>query len=162
LKVRGSRNVLSGCSLLLLVACSVSGGSASDLGSDALEIEWAPNGTTTAFANLSSSGTSLQLNLTGASMETVEIDGSAANPSMINLAGTPTIVANPISLTGGFAIGHDIAQTADTYNTFNDFLAALSQQITSTSPVLNVVAIGQYTSLSNQFSANGIMVLINN
>jgi uncharacterized protein involved in outer membrane biogenesis len=159
--MRGSRSVLLGCSLLLLVACSVSGGSASDLGSDALEIEWA-NGTTTAFANLSSSSTSLQLNLTGASTETIEIDGSADNPNTINLAGTPTIIANPVSLTGGFVIGHNVAQTADTYNTFNDFLAALSQQITSTSSVLDVEAMGQYTSLSNQFSANGIMVLINN
>lgn len=160
--MRDFRNVLLGVGLLMLAGCSVSGGSADDLGTDTLEVEWAPNGTTGAFTNLSASSTSLQPNLGGATTETVEIGGDAANPTTLTLAGTPSIVANTIFLTGGFVIGHNLSQTDETYNTFTDFMTALSQQITPSSPVLDVEAMGQYLSASNQFSANAITVLIQN
>lgn len=165
--MRGALIVSSTCGLLSLAACGDGGEDPStDVGSDALSVEWSPNGSASAFSNLSSSSTSLQINLTGAAAEhSVEVgSNSDSNPTTVDLTtqqGTPSIVAGGIPISGGFVISHNVKGTDETFDTFTDFVSALSKDITPTATVADLGATGQYDSASNTFTASSIAVLLN-
>jgi hypothetical protein len=166
---RGLPLVLSVCSLLWLAACSDDDDPATVLGSDALAVDWAPQGSVSAFTNLNAKSTSLQLNLAGVTEEhSVQVGAnsdSGADPTTIDLvtqSGTPTIQGPPILITQqAFMISHGIRATDETYDTFSQLVTALSKEITSTSPVVDIAATGVYDSKSNTFTANAMAVLIN-
>ena len=159
-------SLLVGGSVVSLSACSDSDDPTA-VGADALELEWGTNGSATAIGKVSSSSTVLNLSLTGATQETVEVGAntdSDADPTTINLStrsGSPSIVAGTFVTTEAFVISHAVADNDETYDTFTEFVGALSKELTATTSVVDVAAMGSYDSKSNIFTANAMAVLIN-
>lgn len=167
-----ARVALCGFTLVLLTACGGEGGSGGisnpNLGADALQVSYVNPGSISAFTGLSPSSTSLQLNSTAVAAEhSVEVGaasssgGPRSSVDLTTLQNALQIVADPSPQSGGFAIGH-ASNRDETFNTFTDFVSALSAELKSGTAVVNVVATGSYDSSSTTFSAKTLAVLLNN
>ena len=59
---------------------------------------------------------------------------------------------------GSVALGH--AGQTDNFNSFADFVTALSKDLDGTTAVVDVAATGQYDSVKNTFTATRIAILL--
>ncbi len=161
--LRSLRGLLTACSLVLITAC---GGDddLSSLGNDTLAVEWSPTGSTTAFSDLSSSSTSLKLNLTFPSTEhSVQVNANSDEPTLVDLntqSGTPSIEQSVFPLGESYVISHSTTDREESFDTFKQFIAALSTELKPTSAVLDIAGTGDYESASNTFRAHSLAVLI--
>ena len=126
----------------------------------ALVVDWAQNGSATAFMGLTATSTSLQLNLTG----TGQLHFIQTGPDTLDLttlATPPTITADATATNEVFAIGHRGMFKTENFNTFAAFVTALAADLTPATTVEGLAATGQYDSAANTFTATGLAVLIN-
>lgn len=126
----------------------------------ALVIDWAHGGSSTAFTGLTNMSTSLKLDLTGSD----KLHFVAVGPDVVDLttlAAGPTIVSDTMAAGQVFAIGHHGKYQTESFNTFAAFVTALAADLTPTARVVDLAATGQYDSTGNTFTANRIAVLIN-
>lgn len=132
-----------------------------------LAVSWGNMGTgsATAFTGLTTTSTSLQLNLTGVGgLHFVKI-----GPELLDLTTLktgPSIVPDTATQNVVFAIGHAGKLKAENFNTFAAFITQLATELstTTTTPptVADVVAIGQYDSTTNTLTAQAAAVLLSN
>jgi hypothetical protein len=128
---------------------------------DDLVVTWAGTGSTTALAGLTPGSTALTLSLTNVGPEHV-IDIGPQQLDITTLAAPPSIVPNSTTMTGLFAIGHAGKFNTDNYNSFANFVTALSTDLNGTTTVIDIAASGEYDSATNTFTATRIAVLLNN
>jgi hypothetical protein len=122
-------------------------------------------GSATAFTGLTTTSTSLQLNLAGVGgLHFVKI-----GPELLDLTTLktgPSIVPDTATQNVVFAIGHAGTEKAESFNTFAAFITQLATELstTTTTPptVDDVVAVGQYDSATNTLTAEGAAVLLSN
>ena len=126
----------------------------------ALVVDWAQNGSATAFMGLTATSTSLQLNLTGAG-QLHFIQTGPDTLDLTTLATPPTITADATATDEVFAIGHRGMFKTENFNTFAAFVTALAADLTPATTVEGLAATGQYDSAANTFTATGLAVLIN-
>jgi hypothetical protein len=127
---------------------------------EALVVDWAQKGSTTAFMGLTATSTTLQLDLTGVD----ELHFIQVGPETIDLttlATPPTIMADANATNEIFAIGHRGKYKTENFNTFASFIAALTADLTPTATVVDLAATGQYDSTANMFTVTRLAVLIN-
>lgn len=165
-----ARVALCSCTLVLLAACGGDGGGGSgisnpDLGADALKVSYANPGSISAFTGLSSSSTSLQLNFADVAAEhSVQVGAVSSNGGLTSSVDLTTlqnalqIVPDASPQSGGFVIGH-ASNRDETFNTFTDFVGALSSE---SAAVVHVMATGSYDSSSTTFTAKTLAILLNN
>jgi hypothetical protein len=127
---------------------------------EALLIDWAQKGSATAFAGLTATSTSLQLDLTGVDkVHFIQIGPEQID--LTSLATPPTIAPDMTATNEVFTIGHRGKYKTENFNTFAAFVTALVADLTPTATVADLAATGQYDSTANTFTANRIAVLIN-
>jgi hypothetical protein len=126
---------------------------------EALLVDWAQRGSSTAFTGLTAASTSLRLDLTGVDkLHFIQIGPEQLD--LTTLSSAPTIV--PDTASGDvFTIGHRGKYKTENFNTFADFVSVLSTDLTPTATVVDLAASGQFDSTSNTFTATRIAVLIN-
>jgi hypothetical protein len=132
-----------------------------------LAVSWGTMGTgsATAFTGLTTTSTSLQLNLTGVGgVHFVKI-----GPELLDLTTLktgPGIVPDTTTTNVVFAIGHAGKLKAESFNTFAAFITQLATELsttTATPPTVDdVVAVGQYDSTTNTLTAQAAAVLLSN
>jgi len=157
--------------LLALTACGDSGDDdsqvQSELGSDALSIQWPPAGSATAFTNFSSDSTSLQINITGVSPDSgVQVNAnqdsdSSTDAALTPLTGSPSIVGGTAADNQSYVITHTASDTEQDFGDFTSFLSALATDIKPTSVVIGVAGTGTFDASSSTFTANAVSVEIN-
>ena len=126
----------------------------------ALLIDWAQKGSTTAFPGLMATSTSLQLDLTGVGkLHLIQVGPQQVD--LTTLATPPAIAPDTTAANEVFTIGHRGKYKVENFNTFAAFVAALVADLTPTATVVDLAATGQYDSAANTFTANRIAVLIN-
>ncbi|HEY6925249.1 MAG TPA: hypothetical protein VI653_17370 [Steroidobacteraceae bacterium] len=167
---RAVRTALYACVLALLTACGGDDGSDqsdADLGSDSLQAEYIAPGSKAAFTGLTSSSNALQLSLTGlAEDHSIEIGGASTDGGPTNTVDLMTlksplqIVPDPSLQSGGLMISHS-SKEDETFDTFTDFVSALSSDMTPTATVSDVAGTGSYDSSSTTFTAKTLAILIN-
>jgi hypothetical protein len=127
---------------------------------EALLIDWAQKGSTTAFTGLTATSTSLQLDLAGVDkLHFIQIGPETLD--LTTLATPPTITADATATNEVFAIGHRGKYKTENFNTFAAFVTALAADLTPTATVVDLAATGQYDSTANTFTATRLAVLIN-
>jgi len=126
----------------------------------ALVVDWAQRGSTTAFTGLTATSTSLQLDLTGVDkLHFIQIGPQTID--LTTLATPPVITADATATNEVFAIGHRGKYKTENFNTFASFIAALAADMTPTATVVALAATGQYDSTANTFTVTRLAVLIN-
>ena len=124
-----------------------------------LVIDWGDAGTTVPFKMIDAMH--LDLDITNANIgqrHRIEVQPTAID--LKTLAADPSIV--PVA-TGNtlYAIGHRVTHSIDNFNGFADFEAKLATALNGTVTALGLSADGQYDSKSNTFTAQHIVVLLN-
>jgi hypothetical protein len=127
---------------------------------EALIVDYAQRGSSTAFTGLTASSTSLQLDLTG-SGQLHFIQAGPETVDLTKLATAPTITADIMASDEVFTIAHHGKYKNENFNTFAAFVTALAADLTPTATVVDVAATGKYDNTANTFTANRIAVLIN-
>jgi hypothetical protein len=126
----------------------------------ALVVDWAQRGSTTAFTGLTATSTSLQLDLAGVEkLHFIQIGPQTID--LTTLATPPTITADATATNEVFAIGHRGKYKTENFNTFASFITALAADMTPTATVVALAATGQYDSTANTFTVTRLAVLIN-
>ena len=158
------------CAFVLLSACGGDDGdtSDSDIGPDALQVAYADPGSRTAFTGLSASSSSLQMSFAGVAEEhSVEVganstaDGDATSSvDLTTLQNAFQIVPDASPQSGGFIISHT-TKDDETFDTFTDFMSALSTDMTPPAMVADVAATGSYDSSSTTFTAKTLAIMLN-
>jgi len=127
-----------------------------------LVVDWGRAGSTTALTGLTATSTSLSLNLANVGREHY-IQVGPQQLDLTTLASPPTLAADPAAMNGLFAIGHaGIRLRTENFNSFADFVTALSKDLTGTTAVIDVTASGQYDSAKDTFTATRVAVLLSN
>ena len=125
-----------------------------------LVVDWGRAGSTTALAGLTATSTSLSLNLANVGHEHfVQIGPQQLD--LTTLASAPTLVPDPTTLNGLFAIAHaGIRLRTENFNRFADFVTALTQDLNGTTAVIDVAATGQYDTAKDTFVSSRIAILL--
>jgi hypothetical protein len=127
---------------------------------EALIVDWAQKGSTTAFTGLTATSTTLTLDLAGVDkLHFIQIGPQTID--LTTLATPPTLMADATAMNQIFAIGHRGKFKTENFNTFASFVAALSADLTPTATVVDLAATGQYDSMANTFNVTRLAVLIN-
>jgi hypothetical protein len=127
-----------------------------------LVVDWGRAGSTTALTGLTATSTSLSLNLANVGREHY-IQVGPQQLDLTTLASPPTLAPDPAAMNGLFAIGHaGIRLRTENFNSFADFVTALSKDLTGTTAVIDVTASGQYDSAKDTFTATRVAVLLSN
>jgi hypothetical protein len=127
---------------------------------EALVVDWAQKGSATAFAGLTATSTTLQLDLTGVDkLHFIQVGPETID--LTTLATPPVIMADATATNEIFAIGHRGKYKTENFNTFASFITALSADLTPTATVVDLAATGQYDSTANTFTVTRLAVLIN-
>jgi hypothetical protein len=127
---------------------------------EALVVDWAQKGSTTAFTGLTATSTTLQLDLTGVDkLHFIQVGPETVD--LTTLATPPVIMADATAMNEIFAIGHRGKYKTENFNTFASFITALSADLTPTATVVDLAATGQYDSTANTFTVTRLAVLIN-
>jgi hypothetical protein len=127
---------------------------------EALVVDWAQKGSTTAFPGLTATSTTLALDLTGVDkLHFIQIGPETLD--LTTLATPPTIMADATATNEIFAIGHRGKYKTENFNTFASFITALSADLTPAATVVDLAATGQYDSTANTFTVTRLAVLIN-
>jgi hypothetical protein len=125
-----------------------------------LLVQWASPGVTAPFATLTGSELLIsQATLQSSSREVIRIASAALNPAALStgLQIVPdTSFANP-----QYAIGHLKSRTIDSFSTFSDFVTALTTELNGTNEALQVFADGPYNATTGVFSADQMIVGVN-
>ncbi len=80
------------------------------------------------------------------------------NPSTLS-AGLELLPDTTGTAQQSFAIAHVQSHTIDNFSTFNDFVTALTTDLNGTTAVLQVMALGSYS--SGSLTADHVIVLLN-
>lgn len=125
-----------------------------------LAIGWTRSGSTTAFPNLSTASTALNLDLTGVGLvHFLQIGPERVN--LLSLPAAPQIIPDTGALVTLYAIGHTRSRSIDNYWAFSDFITALAADMNGTTAVLGIAAGGRYDAVANTFSAHHLAVVLN-
>ncbi len=125
-----------------------------------LNVRWATPGVTSPFATLTSSELLISAAmLQSSAQDTVRIASVVLNPS--SLSGGLQIVPNTAATNPQFAIAHRMSWTVDSFNTFSDFVTALTTELNGTNEALQVIADGPYDATTGVLSANQAVVVTN-
>ena len=126
-----------------------------------LTIGWGSAGTTSPFASFG--GASLVPDLTNPAIgarHTLTV--GAETIDLKSLGANPTIQPDPASPAVIYAIAHAATGRVDDYDTYADFVSALSGEIAAAPPVLALAAEGTYAAATRTFTATAITVSIEN
>jgi hypothetical protein len=125
-----------------------------------LVVDWSGAGSTTALTGLTATSTSLSLSLTNVGREHfVQIGPQQLD--LTTLASPPTLAPDPTAMNGLFAIAHaGIRLRTENFNSFADFVTALTQDLNGTTAVIDLAASGQYDSAKDTFTATRIAILL--
>ncbi len=125
-----------------------------------LVVDWGRAGSMTALAGLTATSTSLSLNLANVGHEHF-VQIGPQQWDLTTLASPPTLVPDPTTLNGLFAIAHGgIRLRTENFNRFADFVAALAQDLNGTTTVIDVAATGQYDTAKDTFVSSRIAILL--
>jgi hypothetical protein len=125
---------------------------------DYLNVSWGWSGATTAVTGLTSSSTSLTLNLANVGWEH-DVRIGPESIDLTKLASPPTIVA---STTGAlnFTIGHAGRFKAENFSSFASFVTQLSSELTGGVGVIQLSVAGNYNGATNTFTATALTILL--
>jgi hypothetical protein len=125
---------------------------------DYLNVSWGWSGATAAVTGLTSSSTSLTLNLANVGWEH-DVRIGPESIDLTKLASPPTIVA---STTGAlnFTIGHAGRFKAENFSSFTSFVTQLSSELTGGVGVIQLSVAGSYNGTTNTFTASALAILL--
>lgn len=132
---------------------------------------WATTGTTTPFTAIASTGFSLNLTNTALSSaviqvgaETITLSTLPASPQVVPTTTPVSIVTyptfSPIYAIGGVATTAAPTAAISVFSAFPTFVTSLNTAITTTTPVVELDAVGYYNRAANTFTANSISVVL--
>jgi len=125
-----------------------------------LYVRWASPGVTAPFATLTASELLVsQATLTASAQHVIRVGSVTLDPS--TLAAGLQIDPDTAATNAHFAIVHAKSRMIDTYTTFNDLVTALTTELNGTNAALDVGAVGPYDSSTGVFSAEGLVVVMN-
>jgi hypothetical protein len=124
-----------------------------------LKISWPDPGTTAPFVTpLADTGLTLG-DLSASTRHSISF-----GPAQVDLTtlATPVQIVGDTASTALFAIAHEATRQSDIYNTFTDFVAALTTALDGTNTAEHVVAEGTYNSSTAVFTATHMAVVLEN
>jgi hypothetical protein len=126
-----------------------------------LQVIWGPPGLTAPFvAPLSASNVVIsQATLQSAWAQSVWVGPERLKPDAVS-AGL-TFVPNSAATMTQFSIGHAKSQKIDSYDTFDDLIAALNSDLNGMTGLLGVFAKGPYDSTTGTLSVNSVIYVLN-
>jgi len=123
------------------------------------DARWASPGVTAPFATLTGSELLLsQATLQAGSQKVLRIGGLTVDPSTLS-SGLELLPDTTGTAQQSFAIAHVQSHTIDNFGTFNDFTTALTTDLNGTTAVLQVMAVGSYS--SGALTADRVIVALN-
>jgi Domain of unknown function (DUF4382) len=122
-----------------------------------LLVNWGPSGSATALSGLTSSSTSLMLNLTNVGVLHLVQEGPI-RIDLTTLSTATSIVPDPSPYV--FSIGHAGPMRTENFNSFAAFVSQLSTELTGSTTVLVVAASGSFDATTNVFTAKTITVVL--
>ncbi|HYM34037.1 MAG TPA: hypothetical protein VET48_01515, partial [Steroidobacteraceae bacterium] len=126
-----------------------------------LEIDWLLKGTTAPFTTLNNTQLVLDLNNPNIGAEH-EIEVGPLNFDLKSFLPSPMIVPNTSSTMQLYAIGHIASHKVENFNSFADFTAALTTTLNGSTLALSMDASGSFNSTTNTFTADHIVIVVNN
>jgi Domain of unknown function (DUF4382) len=119
---------------------------------------WTPPGTSAPFATLTGSELLLSpATLKASARDVIRIGYVTVDPT--TLSGGLQLLPDTAGTDQSFAIVHAMSTTADNFSTFNDLATALATDLSGTTTVLQVMAVGSYA--SGALTADHIIVVLN-
>ena len=128
---------------------------------DDLVVSWGRMGSTTALTGLTATSTSLQLDLANVGNPHV-IQMGPQRLDLSTLATPPSVLPDTTAMSDIFTIGHAGHFHTDNFNSFTDFITALSKDLTGSTAVIAVAATGHYDSTANTFTTARLALLLSN
>jgi len=126
-----------------------------------LEISWGLRGTTAPFSTENS--TQLILDLANPNIGLLhEIEEGPVHIDLKQLTASPLIVPDAASGMQLYSIGHVASHRIENFNTFADFAAALTTTLNGTNVAFTLNAQGTFNSATNTFTAQHVLVIVNN
>jgi hypothetical protein len=123
------------------------------------EVRWAAPGDLMPFSTLTSTQLSLgQTALQASAQSVIRIAFETIDPS--TLAAGVQLVPDPSATHPSFAIGHVQSWRVDNFDTFTNFAAALTADLTGTTSVLQLAARGPFAAATGVLSADDIAVVL--
>jgi Domain of unknown function (DUF4382) len=125
-----------------------------------LQVRWPAPGITNPFATLTGSELLIsQTTLQASAQDVIRIASVALNPSTL----TAGLQVDPDSAATNaqFAIGHLKSHKIDSFDTFSDFVTALTSELNGTNEALGLLADGPYDAATGVFSADQMIVVTN-
>jgi hypothetical protein len=126
-----------------------------------LLMRWSEPGPTAPFATLTNAQMLInQATLQASVQHVIRVGFETIDPSTLT-AGLQ-IVPDTAATNPDFAIGHLKSRTIDNFNTFNDFVTALTTDLDGTTGVVQLAADGPYAAATGVLSVDQMIVIVNN
>ncbi len=126
-----------------------------------LDIGWGLKGTTAPFTTESNAQLVLDLSNPNIGVEHV-IEVGPMRIDLKSLTSSPMIVPDATSSMQLYSIGHVATHKIENFNTFADFATALSSALNGSTLVDRLAASGSFNSVTNTFTADHLIVVVNN
>ena len=124
-----------------------------------LVLDWGSAGSSTPFASLTSSEIDLAVTGTGAGLRHQIAVG--AQIVYVSAPLTDVLIVPSASSTQVFAIVHASTSTVENFNTFADFVTALTKELNGTAVATTITAEGIYTASGTTLAATSVTIALN-